>query len=136
MPRSSTHTKGGIRPVHSDEAPEPGGHYSQAVVAGNMVYVAGSGPFDPSTHRISGSTIEEQTERTLKNVSSILQAAGSSADHVVKVTVYLKDMNDFKGMDAAYAKFFGPSKPARTTVQAVLYGEGRLVVVDAVAVIP
>ncbi|HEV2225913.1 MAG TPA: Rid family detoxifying hydrolase [Nitrososphaerales archaeon] len=128
--------KGGARPVHTKEAPEPGGHYSQAVVAGNIVYVAGSGPFNPSTHRISGSTIEEQTERTLENVSLILQAAGSSADHVVKVTVYLKDMNDFKRMDAAYAKFFGQSKPARTTVQAGLYGEGRLIVVDAVAVIP
>jgi 2-iminobutanoate/2-iminopropanoate deaminase len=101
-----------------------------------MVYVAGSGPFDPSTHKISGSSIEEQTERTLKNVSSVLQAAGSSVDHVVKVTVYLKDMNDFKAMDAVYAKFFGRSKPARTTVQAVLYGEGRRIVVDAVAVIP
>lgn len=125
-----------VRPVHTKEAPEPGGHYSQAVVAGNLVYVAGSGPFDPATHMISGSSIEEQTERTLKNVSSVLKAAGSSVNHVVKVTVYLKDMNDFRAMDVVYSRFFGASKPARTTVQAVLYGEGRRIVVDAVAVIP
>lgn len=124
-----------IRPVRTSEAPEPGGHYSQAVIAGNMVYVSGAGPFDPKTHEISGSTIEEQTEKTLTNVSEILKAAGSSLEKVVKVTVYLKDMSDFRQMDATYAKVFGANRPARTTVQAVLYGRGRLVVVDAVALV-
>jgi 2-iminobutanoate/2-iminopropanoate deaminase len=136
MPPASARTRSRPKSVHTKEAPEPGGHYSQAVVAGNMIYVAGSGPFDPSTHKISGSTIEVQTERTLRNVAAILKAAGSPIGNVVKVTVYLNDMNDFKGMDAAYAKFFGSHKPARTTVQATLYGEGRLIVVDAIAATP
>jgi 2-iminobutanoate/2-iminopropanoate deaminase len=120
--------------VHTTDAPEPAGHYSQAVVAGNLVYVSGSGPFNPQTHSIVGTTIEEQTEQTLKNVSVILDSAGSSIKDVVKVTVYLKDMRDFEHMNSAYARFFGATKPARTTIQAALFGEGRLIVLDAIAV--
>ncbi len=131
--RNHSSGHGLIRSVHTKGAPEPGGHYSQAVVAGDLVYVSGSGPFDPHTHAISGSNIEEQTDRTLTNISEILEAAGSSLQEVVKVTVYLKDMKDFKRMDAAYSRVFGESRPARTTVQAELYGEGRLIVIDAIA---
>lgn len=119
--------------IHTEEAPEPGGHYSQAIAVGDQVYVCGSGPFDPETHEIVGSTIGEQTKQTLKNVSAILRAAGCSLKDVVKVTAFLKNMEDFKEMDSAYRKFFGSDPPARTTIQAGLYGEGRLLVIDAIA---
>ncbi len=121
--------------VKTDKAPAPGGQYSQAVRVGNDVYVSGSGPFDPKTHALVAGGIEEQTRQTLENISAILQAAGSCLDDVVKVTVFLKDMNDFNAMNKAYSEYFAENPPARTTVQAELFGKGRLIVMDAVACI-
>jgi 2-iminobutanoate/2-iminopropanoate deaminase len=122
--------------ISTDLAPAPGGHYSQAVRAGNEIYVSGSGPFDPKTHAMVAGGIEEQTARTLMNVAAVLEAAGSSLRDVVKVTVYLKDMDDFKAMDSVYKGYFPSNPPARTTVQAVLYGNQRLIVIDAIAHVP
>lgn len=119
--------------VFTKNAPAPGGHYSQAIVAGDDIYVAGSGPFDPATHEIVAGGIAEQTRRTLDNIAAILEAAGATLSDAVKVTVYLKDMNDFRAMDAAYQAYFPTDPPARTTVQAELFGAGRLIVIDAVA---
>lgn len=119
--------------VFTHDAPAPGGHYSQAIRAGNEIYVAGSGPFDPVTHEIVAGGIAEQTRRTLDNIAAILGAAGASLADVVKVTVYLKDMTQFREMDAAYKAFFPTDPPARTTVQAELFGAGRLIVIDAIA---
>ncbi len=119
--------------VRTDKAPAPGGHYSQAVQVGNDIYVSGSGPFDPKTHRIVAGGIKEQTKRTLENIAAILEAAGSSMKDVVKVNVFLKDMSDFEAMDSVYKAYFPTDPPARTTVQSVLYGKGRLIVIDAVA---
>jgi 2-iminobutanoate/2-iminopropanoate deaminase len=119
--------------IETKKAPKPGGHYSQAIAVGDHVYVSGSGPFNPKTHEIVGSAIEEQTTQTLKNVAAILRAAGCTPRDVVKVTVFLRNMEDFKAMDSAYRRFFGRHRPARTTVQATLYGEDRLVVIDAIA---
>lgn len=119
--------------VRTNEAPSPGGHYSQAVRVGPHIYVSGSGPFDPKTHRIVSGGIEEQTRQTLENISGILRAAGASLDDVVRVTVFLRNMNDFRGMDDAYREYFAVDPPARTTVQAGLYGEERLIVIDAIA---
>lgn len=119
--------------VKTDKAPAPGGHYSQAVRVGNDVYVSGSGPFDPKTHEIVPGGIEEQTKQTLRNIAAILEAAGSSMKDVVKVTVFLKNMSDFQAMDSTYKAYFPTDPPARTTVQSVLYGNERLIVIDAVA---
>lgn len=119
--------------VFTKNAPAPGGHYSQAVVAGNEIYVAGSGPFDPVTHELVPGGIAEQTQRTLDNIAAIIEAAGASLGDVVKVTVYLKDMGQFREMDAAYKAYFPTDPPARTTVQAELFGAGRLIVIDAIA---
>jgi len=121
--------------VRTTAAPAPGGHYSQAILAGGHIYVAGSGPYDPETHAIVGRTIEVQTAQTLRNIQAILRAAGGSLADVVKVTVYLRRMSDFPKMDAAYRAFFPHDPPARTTVQAGLYGARRLVAIDAEAVI-
>jgi 2-iminobutanoate/2-iminopropanoate deaminase len=127
-------TRGRRIAVRTPEAPAPGGHYSQAIVVDDDIYVAGSGPHDPITHKIVGRTIKEQTEQTLRNIQAILNAAGASLTDVVKVTVYLRRMSDFAKMDAAYKAFFAKDPPARTTVQVGLFGAGRLVAIDAVAV--
>ena len=121
------------RAIRTNDAPAPGGHYSQAIRAGNQVYVAGSGPFNPHTHSMVGTTIKEQTRQTLDNISAILRASGSSLEQVVKVTAYLKSMKDFPDMDEVFKEYFKNEPPARTTVQAELYGEGRLIVLDAIA---
>ena len=118
--------------VRTDRAPAPGGHYSQAVRVGDDIYVSGSGPYDPKTHEIVPGGIEEQTKQTLKNIAAILEAAGSSLRDVVKVTVFLKNMSGFQAMDSVYKAYFPTDPPARTTVQAVLYGKERLIVIDAV----
>lgn len=120
--------------VKSKLAPAPGGHYSQAIRSGNHVYISGSGPFDPTTHKVVGQTIDSQTEQTLKNIQAILEAAGASLKDVVQVTVYLRDMNDFEAMDKTYKRFFPKDPPARTTVEVGLYGSERLLAVDAVAI--
>lgn len=124
------------RIVRTDDAPVPAGHYSQAVRVGHHIYVSGSGPFDPKSHAIVAEGIKEQTCRTLDNIAAILKAEACSLENVVKVTVFLKNMNDFKGMDAAYREYFKNDPPARTTVQAELYGKGRLIVIDAIAYVP
>ena len=119
--------------IFTHDAPAPGGHYSQAVRAENVLYVAGSGPFDPRTHEIVPGGIAEQTRRTLDNIAAVVEAAGGSLADIVKVTVYLKEMAQFREMDAAYKSYFPTDPPARTTVQAELFGAGRLIVIDAIA---
>ena len=120
--------------IRTRNAPDPGGHYSQGINAGDHIYVSGSGPFDPATHKIVGQDIQIQTTQTLKNIKAILHAAGVSMDDVVKVTVYLRDMKDFVKMDQVYMTFFPRNPPARTTIHAGLYGKGRRITVDAIAV--
>lgn len=122
------------RAITTKAAPAPGGHYSQAIVGGGHIYIAGSGPFDASTHKLVGRDIAAQTRHTLKNIGVILKAAGASLADVVQVTVYLRNMKDFQAMDDAYRAFFPKLPPARTTIQAGLYGHGRLIAMDAVAV--
>ena len=101
-----------------------------------LIFVSGQGGVDPATGTIAG-TVEEQTQQCLKNVQSILEAAGSSLQHVLRCGVFLLDMGEFKHMNAVYARMFGDHRPARTTVQvAGLPGEGLLVEIDAVAYLP
>jgi len=107
--------------------------FSPGRVVGETVYVAGQGPIDPSTHRVTGSTIEEQTRLTLENVKRVLEAAGSTLDDCVKVTAHLADMAHFDRYNAVYKQFFAKPYPVRTTVQSVLWG-GMLVEIDAIAV--
>ena len=106
--------------------------YSPGVVVGSMVFVAGQGSLDPATGEVVGSTIEEQTELTLRNVQRVLEAAGCTMNDCVKVTAHLTDMNDFDRYNAVYRKFFVKPYPARTTVQSVLWS-GILVEIDAIA---
>lgn len=119
--------------IFSEKAPKPIGPYSQAIEAGNLVFVSGQGPADPKTGKIVSGGIKEQTKQTFENVEAILNVAGLTFEHVVKVSVFLKNMSDFGRMNEVYATFFRRKPPARTTVQASLPLERMLIEVDVVA---
>ena len=103
--------------IHNVEgAPAAIGPYSHAIQSGNLVFCSGQTPVDPETMQLVGMTIEEQTERVLRNLSIVLAGLGLSLQNVVKTTVFLKDMNDFEGMNAVYAKTFDGHRPARSTI--------------------
>jgi len=121
--------------VVSDKIPKPIAPYSPGIKAGNFVFTSGQVAFDPTTGEIVGSTTAEQTEQTLENLKIILEAAGSSLEHVCKTTVFLSDLSDFKEMNEVYGKFFENNPPARSTVQAGLV-LGLKVEIEAIAIIP
>ena len=105
-------------PVFTDKAPKPAGPYSQAIVEGDLIFVAGQGPGNPATGELERGDVRMETARTLENVKAILEAAGSSLDKVLKVNVYLRDIRDFAAMNEVYAQYFTAPAPARTTIQA------------------
>jgi 2-iminobutanoate/2-iminopropanoate deaminase len=105
-------------PVHTDRAPRAIGPYSQAIVVDGWVFCSGQIPIDPETGELSTGDTAEQTERVLLNLAAVLEAAGSSLDHVVKTTVFLADIGDFAAMNEVYARHFGDHRPARAAVQA------------------
>jgi 2-iminobutanoate/2-iminopropanoate deaminase len=124
------------QPVRAGNLPAPVGPYSPGMGFERLIFVSGQGGTDPATGRIAA-TVEEQTEQCLKNVQTILQAAGSGLPHVLRCGVFLLDMGAFKQMNGVYARMFGEHRPARTTVQvAGLPGEGLLVEIDAIAYLP
>jgi len=100
------------RIVRSEKAPKPPATYSQAVQAAGLIFVSGTSPHDPATGTIAGTTIQEQTRQCLTNISRILEAAGSSLDKIVSVTVVLRDEDDFAGMNEEYVKWFPSDPPA------------------------
>ncbi len=120
--------------VSTSEAPAAIGPYSQAIAAGNLLFTAGQIALDPATMEVHGSNVSEQTERVMQNLAAVLEAAGSSLQHVVKTTVYLSDMADFSAMNAVYGNHFEGHKPARSTVQAAGLPKNVLVEIDAIAV--
>lgn len=119
--------------IHTDDAPKAIGPYSQAVKAGGLVYCSGQIPLDPATMTIPEGTVAEQTRRVLSNLDAVLKAAGSSLEGVVKTTVYLRDMNDFAEMNAAYGEFFVERPPARATVQVARLPKDVAVEIDCIA---
>jgi 2-iminobutanoate/2-iminopropanoate deaminase len=122
--------------VSTPLGPSAIGPYSQAIRAGNMVFVSGQIPIDPVTGQvIEDHSIQAQTRQCLKNLLAILSAAGGAADHVVKTTVFLKDMNDFPDMNAAYAEFFQTQAPARATVEVSRLPRDVAVEIDCIAVV-
>ena len=120
-------------PVSTTDAPRAIGPYSQGVKAGGFVFVSGQVAIDPATNKMIEGDIRAQTERVLKNVTAILEAAGSSLDQVVKTTVFLKNMEDFVPMNEVYATFFGSEPPARATVEASKLPKDMLVEIEAIA---
>lgn len=121
--------------VKVDKLPKPSMPYSHCVKAGNLLFIAGTVGVDPTTNQLKGSSIREQTEQALRNIETILKAAGSSLEQIVKTTVFISDFRDFEEMNKVYARFFPKDQPARTTVQVVLY-DGFKVEIEATAIIP
>ncbi len=121
--------------IFTKSAPEPAGHYSQAVVHNNTVYVSGQLPIDPVSGEKKTGAIEEQTEQVLKNLAEILRAAGSDMNHVLKVTVFIADMSLWERLNAVYARFFGEHRPARTVAPTPNLHHGFQVEIDAIAAI-
>ncbi|PYT82356.1 MAG: reactive intermediate/imine deaminase [Acidobacteria bacterium] len=119
--------------VLTDKGPRPIGPYSQAIRSNGFLYVSGQVALDPKTGEFIGTDIRQQTERTLENIKGILEAAGSNMHHVVKTTVFLKDINDFAAMNEAYAKFFTQAPPARSTVQVARLPKDALVEIEVIA---
>ena len=124
----------GLGVVATDAAPKAIGPYSQAIQTDGLVFTAGQVALDPKTGELVGTTTAQQTEQVFKNLQAVLAAAGSSLGNVVKTTVYLADMADFKEMNEVYAKHFGSHKPARSTVQAAGLPKAARVEIDVIAV--
>jgi 2-iminobutanoate/2-iminopropanoate deaminase len=125
------------RPVTSAALPSPVGPYSPGMIFERLVFVSGQGATDPATGKLAGPDIETQTEQALRNVQTILEAAGSGLAHVLRCGVFLTDMGEFPRMNAVYARFFGDHRPARTTIQAAaLPDPGLRVEIDAIAYLP
>ncbi len=122
--------------IATPNAPAAIGPYSQAIRANGVVYVSGQGPLIPGTKQFAGETVAVQTEQVLKNISAILQAAGTDMAHVVKCTVLLADIATFAEMNAVYNTFFTENPPARTTFAAKDLPMAILVEIDAIAVMP
>lgn len=118
--------------VYTNKAPEAVGPYSQAVVVGNMVYTSGQIAINPATGAVEADTIEGQTEQICKNLSAVLEAAGSSLEKVVKTTCFLADMGDFAAFNAVYAKYF-VTKPARSCVAVRQLPKNVLAEVEVIA---
>jgi len=124
-----------VRIVHTDSAPAAIGPYSQAIVAGNFLYTAGQIPLDPNTGQIVQGDVTVQTERVMRNLTAVLEAAGTSWANVVKTTVFLQDMADFPRVNEVYGRMIGDARPARSTVQVSALPRGVLVEIDAVALV-
>jgi len=121
--------------IHTDNAPKAIGPYSQAIKAGNLLFVSGQVPFDPATMEIVEGGVEAQTTRVLENLQAILKEAGASFDNVVKTTVFIKDMNDFGAINEIYAKYFGENKPARACVEVARLPRDVKVEIEVIAVV-
>ena len=123
------------RVVHTERAPAPfqGAPYSQGIVHGDLVFIAGQVGIDPETNQVVGGGIEAQTEQAMKNISAVLEAAGSSLANVLKASIFLVDFGDFPAMNEVYARFVGPDFPARATVQIAGLPSGALVEIEVVA---
>jgi 2-iminobutanoate/2-iminopropanoate deaminase len=123
--------------VRTEQAPAPfqGAPYSQAIRAGEFVFVSGQLALRPDHAEIVGDSIEEQTEQVLANLQAILEAAGSGLDRLVKTTVYLADLGDFAGMNEVYARHVGEVPPARATIEVSALPSGAKVEIEAVATV-
>ena len=120
--------------IHTDLAPAAIGPYSQAILAGNTVYVSGQLPIDPATGAFAGEDIAAQTRQSLTNLKNILSAAGADLSDVVKSTVYLANIADFAAMNAVYGEFFTEPYPARAAFEVACLPKNALVEIECVAV--
>ena len=135
VPNTLIPTSTTMKVILTPEAPQPGGHYSQAIVHQGVVYVAGQLPIHPETREKLTGSIEEQTTQVLHNISAILKAAGSDKSQVLKVTVYVSDISLWGRVNKVYAEFFGDHRPARAIVPTQDLHYGFLIEMDAIAAV-
>lgn len=121
--------------VLTERGPKPIGPYSQAVKVNGLLFVSGQVSIDPKTNEFLPGDIRQQTERTLENLKGIVEAAGSKLSHVVKTTVFLKNMSDFAAMNEVYAKYFATAPPARSTVAVAALPKDALVEMEVIATV-
>ena len=119
--------------IVTDKGPKPVGPYSQAIALGDFIFVSGQGPINPGTGSLELGNVGSETKRVFENVKAILEAAGSSLDHVVKCNVYLRDIKDFATMNEVYLTYFSAPFPARTTIQAGALPGGIAVEIECIA---
>jgi len=124
-----------IEPVATDRGPKAIGPYSQAIRANGLVFLSGQIPLDPKTQQLVEGDVAAQTERVLENLKGVVEAAGSSLQHVVKTTVFLADMNDFSAMNEVYARYFVNHPPARSTVEVSRLPKNARVEIDLIALL-
>ncbi|MFQ3534868.1 MAG: RidA family protein [Aggregatilineales bacterium] len=122
--------------VRTENAPAAIGPYSQAIIANGFIFCSGQIALDPATSALIEGDIAAQTERAIQNLRAVLEAAGSSLAHVVKTTVFLRDMADFAAMNAVYERFFSQNPPARSTVGNLDLPRGARFEIEAIAVLP
>jgi 2-iminobutanoate/2-iminopropanoate deaminase len=120
--------------IATQNAPKAIGPYSQAVRLNGFVFLSGQVPLDPRSGELVTGSIQVQTERVLENMKAVLQAAGLSFDHVVKTTVFVKDLADFPHMNEVYGKYFGMNPPARSTVEVSRLPRDARVEIEAIAI--
>jgi 2-iminobutanoate/2-iminopropanoate deaminase len=125
----------GMQMILTPDAPAPAGHYSQAVVHGGLIHVAGQLPIDPKRPGFVQATIEEQTDQALRNVDAILRAGGSSLDRLLQVTIYIADMSLWGRVNAVYAKSLGSHRPARAVVPTLPLHFGYLIEIQAIGAV-
>src|SRR5271170_3533954 len=113
--------------------PKPMGPYSQAIKSNGFLFLSGQVALDPQSGELLGTDVRQQTERVFENLKAVLEAGGTSFNHVVKTTVFLKDMNDFAAMNEVYARYFAAAPPARSTVQAARLPKDALVEIEVIA---
>lgn len=123
----------GKKAVFSADAPPPIGPYSQAVRIGDWLFLSGQIPVDPATNEVVPGGIVAQTRQVLQNLQAVLNAEGATLQHVVKTTIYLRDLNDFKAMNEVYANYFCEPYPARATVEVSGLPKGVLIEIEAIA---
>jgi 2-iminobutanoate/2-iminopropanoate deaminase len=123
------------KPITTDKAPQAIGPYSQAIAAGQLLFLSGQIPLDPATGKLVDGDITEQTHRVMSNLCAVLTAAGSSFDNVVRTTIFLADMNDFAAVNEVYGSYFENPAPARACVQAAELPMKARVEIDAVALL-
>jgi 2-iminobutanoate/2-iminopropanoate deaminase len=132
---SSCHNTKQLIAVSSNDAPKAIGPYSPAIKTGGMIFTSGQIGLSPVTNTFAGDDISVQTHQALKNLKAVLEAAGSDMAHVVKVTVFLKDLNDFGKMNDIYKDYFPAIKPARSTVQVAKLPKDALIEIECTAVV-
>ncbi|MEO0086811.1 MAG: RidA family protein [candidate division WOR-3 bacterium] len=122
--------------IYTDKAPKPIGPYSQAVKLGNLLFLSGQIGIDPKTNELVKGGIEEETKQILENITNILKSQNADLTNILKVNIYLKNLEDFKKVNEIYQEYFKDHFPARTTIGGVLLPKNALIEIDVIAYIP